>query len=77
MFWCNVISTKQKKTNKQPYFIHRLDIINFMEIKILSPNTKSETQNKMQRVLQKHTLHTCCESAQSGPTMCFHLEPSY
>jgi hypothetical protein len=77
MFWCNVISTKQKQKNKKPYFIDRLDIINFMKIKILSPNTKSETQNKMQHVLQKLTLHTCCESAQSGLAMCFHLEPGY
>jgi hypothetical protein len=28
----------------------------------------------MQQVLQKYTLHTCCESAQSGPpVVCFHL----
>jgi hypothetical protein len=29
----------------------------------------------MYHVLQKYTLNTCCESAQSGPPiMCFHLE---
>jgi len=44
-----------------------LDIINFVKIKILSPNTKSENQNQPQYVLQKYILHTCCENAQSAP----------
>jgi hypothetical protein len=44
-----------------------------MKIKISSPNTKSESQNSMQYVLQEYILHTCHESAQSGPPlMCFH-----
>ncbi len=38
-----------------------------MKIKISSPNTKSETQNLMQYVLQKYTSYTCHENAQSGP----------
>jgi hypothetical protein len=30
----------------------------------------------MQYILQEYTLHTCHESAQSGPfVMCFHLAP--
>ncbi len=44
-----------------------------MKIKISSLNTKSETQNEMQHVLQKYTSHTCHESAQNGAVVvCFH-----
>ncbi len=33
-----------------------------MKIKILIPNTKSETQNKYNTFCKKYTLHTCCKS---------------
>jgi hypothetical protein len=55
------------------FFSKKLDIINFVKIKLSSPNIKNETHNWMQHVLQVYTYCTCHETTYIGPPIvCLH-----
>jgi hypothetical protein len=48
-------------------FKSTLNKINFVKINISNPNTKSETKNYIQHVLQVYILCTCHEITQVAP----------